>query len=72
MTRKDYEALAAAIRAARAEIEEKEMGSGLVTSVADLLDGTAYAAEFIADALARDNPRFNRERFLSACGVANG
>lgn len=28
-----------------------------------------YIAESIADALAQDNPRFDRARFLDACGV---
>ena len=32
-------------------------------------DGAAYAAEYVASALATDNPRFDRAKFLAACGV---
>jgi hypothetical protein len=63
MTRKDYILIAAALKEAAADILNKEC------PVQDLLDGKDYAAEHIADALARDNPRFDRERFLKAAGV---
>lgn len=57
MTRKDYVLIAAAIAAA--EIHA--------------MDGAEYARKCIAHnialALATDNPRFDRERFLKACGV---
>jgi hypothetical protein len=37
-------------------------------------DGRGYGAEAVAlelaDLFARDNPRFDRARFLSACGLA--
>lgn len=65
MTRKDYQAIAYAIAGARVAIKAKEPND----SQQDLLDGTSYAADYIADALARDNPRFDRARFLAACGV---
>lgn len=65
MTRKDYIRLATAINQARAEIRMKEPEE----CAADLLDGTSYAADFIADALADDNPNFDRARFLAACGI---
>ena len=29
----------------------------------------AFVAHALADALAKDNPRFDRERFMKACGV---
>lgn len=61
MTRKDYQLIANTLAAERAYH-------------ADL--GQAYAAETVesvaarlADELADDNPRFDRERFLKACGV---
>lgn len=50
MSRKDYEALAAAIRAA------KDVPGDPYRAVVDNL----------LDALAADNPRFDRERFLAA------
>jgi hypothetical protein len=67
MTKKDYEAMAAAVRDARARIINVEDAS----QIDAMLDGTAYAMEHIADVLARDNPRFDRARFLTACGVAS-
>jgi hypothetical protein len=64
MTPKDYVALAAALMQARAEIKAKEPDE----CQRDLLDGVGYAAEFIADALASDNARFDRVRFMIAAG----
>ena len=65
MTKKDYERIAAALKTARADIQTKEPGE----SHADLLDGVAYAAEYLADTLFMENSRFDRTRFLTACGV---
>jgi hypothetical protein len=65
MTRKDYEAIAAAFRYARSDILTKEPDA----SHADMLDGAALAAEHIATTMAADNPAFDRARFLKACGV---
>lgn len=57
MSRKDYEAIAEQFRT------EREVGGEAPT-----LDRLAYR---IADVLAQDNERFNRARFLAACGVAD-
>jgi hypothetical protein len=65
VTRKDYILIAAALQAARADIIAKENE----VSHRDLLDGVNYATEFLADALGRDNPRFDVSRFLKAAGV---
>lgn len=54
MTRKDYVLIAAAIRAA-------DDGMCHIT--------IRHLANELAAALAEDNPRFDRERFLIACGV---
>jgi hypothetical protein len=59
MSRKDYVAIAEAIREAKRETAET-LGSSYVLRL---------AAEEIARALKRDNARFDRERFLTACGV---
>ncbi len=62
MTRKDYIALAASLKSvARFARADSEVTPAEVA---------ALAAEVIADALAADNPRFDRSRFLAACGVA--
>lgn len=63
MTRKDYQSLAAALRRAATP-------AALVQRDADCYrQQHAKDVHAIADALASDNPRFDRARFLSACGV---
>jgi len=58
MTRKDYILIADAIATAR----KVEQGDTVLVSVAHL-------ANTLAKELEIDNPRFNRETFLTACGV---
>lgn len=59
MTKKDYELLAKAI----AETVEHDY----VTKAHP--KHIYLTARYIADSLAMDNPRFDRQRFLAACGV---
>jgi len=61
MTRKDYVLIAAALREARSNYS--------LPNVAIYHNGIDNAAHRLADALGRDNPRFDRERFLDAAGV---
>lgn len=56
MTRKDYVAIAAAIR-------KEVIYSGSETTTA-----LKSVADSIADIMKRDNPRFDRSRFIDACG----
>lgn len=56
MSRKDYELIADAIR----DVIEDHKG--------DLTSADAVARK-IADALSRDNPRFDSKRFITACGL---
>lgn len=58
MTRKDYILIAAALNEARefSTIEERRYG-------------VERAALRLADAIGQDNPRFDRGRFLAACGL---
>lgn len=65
MTKRDYVAIAQAFLAARADITGKEPEE----CHTDMLDGTSLAAEHIADVMQRDNPRFDKARFLKACGI---
>jgi hypothetical protein len=58
MTRKDYILIAEAIATAR----KVEQGDTVLVSVAHL-------ANTLATDLEIENPRFNREMFLTACGV---
>ncbi len=55
MSRKDYELIAAQFAA-------------LFRNHPDLRGFTRRIAESMADAFARDNSRFDRGRFLTACG----
>lgn len=57
MTRKDYQLIADIF----ANIVE-DFGQGEPVQ-------PSLIAEELSDALAKDNPRFDRERFLKACGV---
>jgi hypothetical protein len=60
MPRKDYIAMAAAFREARGDSGELDRGA----------DDLWYAMlSAVADVMARDNPRFNRAKFLLAAGV---
>lgn len=62
MTRKDYILIADALREARMHnLRDAAPGSGAYW--------LRVAASEVARALAEDNPRFDRERFLKACGV---
>ncbi len=66
MTRKDYQAVAAAILAERAAVEVRECDSMKL----DLQwQATAMIAHRLAVVFAADNARFNRVKFLHACGV---
>ena len=62
MTKKDYVRIAAVFR-----VYNTEAACEIPDCVGCLTMATL--AERLADTLADDNPRFNRARFLKACGV---
>jgi hypothetical protein len=64
MTRKDYILIAAAFAEAKRQIPN----TGLMNQTYENI-GLATAARVVAWSLAKDNQRFDRERFLNACGV---
>lgn len=64
MTRKDYELIA---RALQASLPDDPVWDTHDLAVAHRQRGRTVHC--IADALAADNPRFDREGFLAACGV---
>lgn len=66
MSKKDYELIAAAIRVSRTA----PMGDMNASYSRAWDDGIRGAAATLADALSRENPKFDRSRFLLACGVA--
>jgi hypothetical protein len=64
MTRKDYKAIAEAIKnVLELERRDNNGAGGPVENVVGLL------SENIAGIMAQDNPRFDRIKFLSACGL---
>lgn len=58
MSRKDYEIIAAALAEAKAQ-----------AMTPDELSGVFIAAALLSRTLAEANPRFDRQRFLTACGM---
>ena len=64
MTRKDYILIAAALKESRSHIASPN--ASLRDARSETLDVTVGR---LAEALASDNPRFDRERFLTAAGV---
>ena len=61
MTRKDYVAIAAALKFER-DGYSPNWDTNLFRAHTD-------ACKAVSRAMAQDNPRFNRARFLTACGV---
>lgn len=61
MTRKDYELIAAALRAAKPAIR------GTPAKYGERLGAWAASVESLAAALKGDNPRFDPDRFVDAC-----
>jgi len=60
MTKKDYEKIAKVIHGQKVRYMFDAQSQAVVYDL----------AEAIANSLAQDNPRFDRERFLKACGVS--
>jgi hypothetical protein len=65
MTKKDFELLANALRVSKPTIDE---------AVYPLIAKVEYeqwltSIEYIVDALRTTNPRFNKVKFMNACGV---
>jgi hypothetical protein len=67
MTKKDFEAIARALRAAR--MTREAFASSYPDSMIQqgALIGVTTSAEIMADMLASQNPRFDRAKFLAAC-----
>ena len=65
MTRKDYILIAAAIR--ETLLPEPETG---IAPPDWQVFATHRVALRLADQLRQDNPRFDRTRFMAACGIA--
>jgi hypothetical protein len=66
MTRKDYQAIAQAIRDERATIEARECD---LRKVGEQWATTTSLAVRIALVFEADNERFDRQKFYEACGI---
>lgn len=69
MSKKDYVMLAGVVKARHDEI----VNPVSIFDAANLtahLDELQKIAESMADIFSQDNPRFDRSRFLKACGVS--
>ena len=64
MTRKDYELLASALRAAMHASEQQTVLSRVAHTA-----GVRTAAQAVADALHLDNPRLRPTVFMAAAGI---
>lgn len=72
MTKKDYELIAQALgEQIGFESEKDTYGDWTLDYKEGFTDGLKRACEVLAEVLEGDNPKFNRARFLTACGVQN-
>lgn len=69
MTRKDYEKIAAVIEGMSIVGAPENTGKDAPMYLRGCREQIKTLADGMADMLAQDNPRFDRERFLKACGV---
>ena len=69
MTKKDYELIARAIYRSLISPRRKSPQSGSLESQDKYADQHRLTAQHVANALERENPRFDRDRFIEACGV---
>lgn len=75
MTRKDYVMIAETLRqllddiAREGESESESMGDHIRAVIYGRRLGVRHAALRLADQLRQDNPRFDRTRFIEACGL---
>ncbi len=65
MTKKDFEAVASAIKSA-----VETCGVNTVTADVNARRFAAHVVGELADRFVAANPRFDRSRFLAACGLA--
>lgn len=64
MTKKHFEAVAKRIRS---DIDETR--ENFPAKIDEILVSARYAADIVAMVAAADNPRFDRARFMTACGL---
>jgi hypothetical protein len=70
MTRKDYQMIADAIKGSQVHYQFTE-GSESANNAAVYRNGVANVAGTLAYLFSLDNPRFDRAKFLAACGLSD-
>ena len=70
MTRKDYVAMAEVVKATTFGTFHHDEVTGQVKVWNDDVRSAEFAGR-VADVFAADNPRFDRGRFMAACGLAS-
>jgi hypothetical protein len=68
-SKKDYVAIAAIIASEQEPVMPQDISSEDIAVHQALENKRFLVARRFADYFERNNPRFNRERFLTACGV---
>jgi|LauGreDrversion2_6_1035139.scaffolds.fasta_scaffold271186_2 hypothetical protein len=73
MTRKDYILIAETLRGLLADIERESAPMAVCDRTRALMAGEHLGVRHVAmrlgDQLRQDNPRFDRTRFIEACGL---
>jgi hypothetical protein len=73
MTRKDYILIAETLRGLLADIERESAPMAVCDRTRALMAGEHLGVRHVAmrlgDQLRQDNPRFDRARFIEACGL---
>lgn len=66
MTKQHFIAIASRIRD---DVDQSKSGRFSAAENKRTFDAATYAAHLFADVAQNDNPRFDRDRFLTACGL---
>lgn len=66
MTKQHYILIAASIKASRKDTTQWSLGKGEQKTANEVI---MHLVSNLCSALAQDNPRFDQDRFLQACGV---
>jgi len=69
MTKKDYELIASVIKGRMDNAIESYHFGYSDKDIQHATNTLADLADFMAYELSQDNPRFDRQRFLQACGI---
>lgn len=70
MTKKDYELIAEAVLNAASYAERKHNNGYIDKKALEATnDGIYYVVRELAESLASENPKFDHDKFMEACGI---